>query len=252
MFIASLLFDLGDLEGAVVRLAAISESGMPLYVATSSATLARMYASLGLTEPLKELVDSAVQAVEAPLGVFLASSVWADLGFTALMTGDFKTAGERFERGLATSSSSSYWEKPRLLIGRARVHTARREYEEAHRALDEAQTFLLEKELLTFDQILGHGRGEVLLAEGRSAEASRLLTEALDLAERRGLRVPFVEVATTASRAANAIGDSELGGRHLAAARAKMTEMTATVVDLAFKSAVENSWLSRLDEPVVS
>jgi class 3 adenylate cyclase/tetratricopeptide (TPR) repeat protein len=252
IFVASLQFDLGDVEGAVVRLAEISEWGMPLYVATSSATLARMYASLGITGPLKELVNSAIEAVEAPLGNFLASSVWADLGFSAFMTGDFKTAAERFERGLATSSSSSYWEKPRLLIGQARVHTAQREYEEAHRALDEAQTFLLEKELRTFDHLLGHGRGEVLLAEERATEASRLLTEVLVIADERGLRVPFVEAAATASRAASARGDSELAGRHLAAARAKVTEMTSTVVDPVLKAAMESSWMTRLDEPVVS
>lgn len=121
IFVASLLFELGDVEGAVTRLAEIhrgvSERGMPLYVAASSATLARMYASLGMTEPVGELVDTAVEAVEAPLGLFLASSVWADLGFAAFVSGDFNTAGERFERGLATSSASSYWEKPRLLIG---------------------------------------------------------------------------------------------------------------------------------------
>jgi tetratricopeptide (TPR) repeat protein len=252
IFVASLLFDLGDLEGAVFRTAEISERGMPLYAAASSAALARMYASIGTTEHVGELVDSAVEAVEGPLGLFLASSVWADLGFAAFMSGDFQTAGERFERGLATTSASSYWEKPRLLIGRARVHTAHGEHEEAHRALDEAHTFLMEKELLTFDHLLGHGRGEVLLAEGRSAEASRLLTEVLDLAEARGLRVPFIEVATTASRAANAIGDSELGRSHVAAARAKVIEMTSTIVDPVFKSAVESSWLSRLDEPAVS
>lgn len=252
IFVASLLFDLGDLEGAISRTAEISERGMPLYGAASSAALARMYASVGTTEHVAELVDSAVEGVEGPLGRFLASSVWADLGFAAFMSGDFQTAGERFERGLATTSASSYWEKPRLLIGRARVHTAQGDYDSAHRALDEAQTFLLDKELRTFDHLLGHGRAELLLAEGRSAEASRLLTEVLEIEVQRGLTVPFLETAATASRAAIANGDPELASRHLGAARAKVVDMTSTVVDPVLKAAIESFWATRLDVPLVS
>ena len=119
----ALQYERGEIESGINRLVAARRSvldlGMNFFVALASAELAHMYASLRLDEQVTELRSSALEALRAPLGEFLGSSVWAGLGRANLALGEFSGADDDFRSGLEVSSASQYWERPRLLTGRA-------------------------------------------------------------------------------------------------------------------------------------
>ncbi|MFP3916066.1 MAG: AAA family ATPase, partial [Actinomycetota bacterium] len=152
------------------------------FVAAASAGLARIHGSLGWEEARRQARAAALEAVGSPLGGYVGSTVWADLGDAELAAGDLAAAASDFSQGLSSSSASKYWEKPRLLIGLARARAGQGEVVEAHRLLDEAGAYLLDKEVRTFDAHLEHARGEVELAGEEPEEAVARLTRAGDLA----------------------------------------------------------------------
>jgi len=250
---ATLHYDRGDIETGIGLVSGVQreviEQQMNLYTALTSATLVRMYGSLHLVESLKELRSSALEAVQAPLGNYLASTVWADLGYANLAIGEIASADEDFTNGLATASATQYWELPRLLIGRALVAAELGEFDRAHRQLDEAQAFLLEKELRLFDASLGHARGTALITEGRNPEAAEQLSDAFEAATRTGLRPLAARIAVTATSAAVAAGDGDGARRNDETARSLVDEIVAAVIDEDLRNAVEKAILAPLDQP---
>lgn len=225
-----------------------TETGMPFFVALTSAGQAHLYASLGMDEPMREARSAALAAVDTPVGDFVASTVWAEIGYAALARGDLGEAADRFDLGLATPSASQFWEKPRLLLGRALVSTAQDDATAAHRFLDEADTYLLGKEVRAYDGHVLHGRGLALLAEGQPEAAAAKLESALEIAaSQRWLRL-HAESATAAARARSSMGDTDAARRHLAAARAGVEEMMRSVEDPEIRQAMESVWLAPLGQ----
>lgn len=248
---AFFLFERGRIDDALQDLetarAIAVEQNFSFYLAVANAGLARIYANLGMETEMREARSAAVEAVNAPLGDFIGSTVWTELGLAALAAGDPAAAGEAFRRGLASSSASKYWEKPRLLIGRASAEVATDDPAAAHRSLDEAQTFLLEKEVRAFDAHVESARGAALLAEGRAAEAAPHLEAALELARAGKWRLLEIETAGTAARAAVALDDPDAARRHVAAARAQVEEMAGALADPELAAAVRAAWSAPLE-----
>lgn len=248
------LYQNGQIESAVTRLkdglALATDANIPFFAAAAAAGLAKVYGCLGLDEPMKEARSTAIEAVGTPLGGFIGSTVWVELGYASLAIGDLPAAEDAFDKGLESSSASKYWEKARLLIGRALVRTRQGDFAAAHSALDEAQTFLLEKEVRAYDAHLEYARGETLLAEDKTEEASARLAAARDLATASEFRVLTVQIATAAARAATTMGDPEAAGHHLATARAEVDEIARLVDDPDLKRAVEAAWAEPLDQIV--
>jgi len=253
---ATLQYDRGDIETGIGQVSRVRrevvDQQMNLYIALTSATLVRMYGSLHLAESLPELRSSALEAVQAPLGNYLASTVWADLGHANLAIGEITGADEDFTNGLAAASATRYWEFPRLLIGKALVAAELGEFDSAHRHLDEAQTFLLEKDLRLFDAALGHARGRALATEGRKSEAAERLADAFEAATRMGLRPLAARIAVTATRTAIAAGDAGGARRNDETARSLVGEVMAPITDKDLRSAVERAILAPLDQPATS
>ena len=251
-WIGDLLLQRGEIELGISRIAEIrreaKDSGAPMYEATTAATLARIYAWLGIEEPIAELRTSSLDALQRPMGEYLASTVWADLGFANLALGNAAEAEEDFRIGREVASANQYWERPRLLVGRAMALCQMGEYGEGHRCLDEAQTFVLEKGVRFFDAHIAHGRGEVLLAEAKAGEAMEKLTEAREVAEAARLKILELEIARAMARAALAAGDEGQAGEHAARARAIVEEMAGSIVDEQLRSALESTWLKTLDQ----
>lgn len=252
-FAGTLLYDRGDVETGVSRIAdvrrAVIEEGINFYIATTSAILARMYASLQLQAPLHDLRESALEAVQAPLGNYLASTVWAELGLANLALGDLEQADEDFASGLAASSATQYWERPRLLIGKAATAVARDDLARAARDLDEAEIIIQEKELRIYEGDLRHARGKLHLAQGQPAETMAQLEVAREAAESAGLRPLMAQISVTAAQAAAASGDSEAADRHAADARAVADSIASSVIDDELRNAVKVAWLDPLDQP---
>lgn len=249
--IGSLLYERGEVELAISRLVEVRrgvvEENVTFVVAVTSAALAQIYASLGMMDSATEMREAALEALQAPLGGFLASTVWANVGSAGLESGDLGAAEEDLGRGLEVSSASQYWEKPRLLILRALVRARWGRPDDAHRFLDEAQTFLLSKEVRAFDAHLGYARGVALLAEGKPGEASDRLERAVPAATVSGYRPLAVRISAAAASAAMARGDSETAAGHVAQARAEVELMAGSVVDEELRSSLRTAWLTPLE-----
>lgn len=247
-----LLYEQGRIEEALAHFqdarTEAAAAQQTFFVAVSWAGLARIHGSLGMGEQMEEARSAALEAVHAPLGNYVASTVWAELALGSLDGGDLETARRDLEAGLASSSASQYWEKPRLLIGRALLLAETGDASGAHGSLDEAQTFLLEKGMRTYDAHLDHARAEAFLAEGKPEEAAPRLTRALELASAAEWRVLALRIAGTAARVATLLGDDEAARRHVAAARADVEEMAGRVTDPDLRRAMERAWSRPLDQ----
>ncbi len=248
--IARYQFELGRIEEALDRLRSVQEMGSfgpnRAFVAVAMAVQAHVFATLGMEEAMSESRSNALECVNGSLGAYMASSVWAEAGAASLTRGDLASAEADFDQGLSISSASMYWEKPRLLIGKARVRAALGEPAAAHRLLDDAQTFLLEKEVRAFDAHLEHARGEALLVGGEAEEAAGHLASAHDLAREGGLRILVIEISAAAARAATALGDVEAARHHTETARADMEDVAEQMLDPDLKSAFITTWSTRL------
>jgi predicted negative regulator of RcsB-dependent stress response len=254
ILLAHHLYENGQIGAAVTRLkvgrALATDAHTPFFAAAAAASLAKVYGCLGLDEAMREARSAALEAVDSPLGGFIGSTVWVELGYASLAIGDLPAAADAFDKGLSSSSASKYWEKARLLIGRALVRTRQGDFAGAHSSLDEAQTFLLEKEVRAFDAHLEQARGESLLAEGKTEEAAARLAAAQELATASELRVLTLQIATAAARAATVLGDSDAARHHLDTARAAVEEIARSVDDPDLKRAVEAAWAEPLDQIV--
>jgi tetratricopeptide (TPR) repeat protein len=232
---ATLLWCRGDLEPALHYIERARESaaarGMTYFTAAACATSAWIYATLGLAEEAEVIRRRAIEDVRSPIGGFVSSTVWADLGFAALALGDMEGAADAFEEELGASSATKFWEMPRLLVGHALVQAANGEVAEAHASLDEAERFLREKEVRVFDAHLAHGRAEVLIAEGKPDEAAVRLAEALEAAEAAGWRVFSVQLAASAAALAEKRGDQAEARRCLELIRREVDAMASAVQD---------------------
>ena len=252
IFTGTLSYDLGDIEAGVSLLSETHRDVVGqksnFYVAVTSATLVRMYGSLHMTGNVPELRSLALEAVQAPLGNYMASTVWADLGYASLAMGDIDLARDDFANGLGAVSATQYWEKPRLLIGSALVSIETGDVPQAQRLLDQIEAFLLEKELRLFDADLDHARGKALLAEERYEEALERLSAAHDAATAMGLRPLAVQIAVTAATAAMALDRGDVAQEYEEGARTLVAEIARSVIDDELRTAVETAWLEPLDQ----
>ncbi len=252
--IGTMLYEKGEIESAISRIAevrrAVTEQNATFFVAVSSSALALIYSSLGVGESAAEMRDSAVAMVGAPLGNFLASTVWADLGHARLAAEDHDGAVADFANGLKESSASQYWEKHRLLTGMAMARAAQGDPVEAHRLLDEAQTFLMGNEVRGFDAQMEYARGVALLAEGKAEEALERLAAALEQARSPMHRLLAIRIRTAAARAAVAAGDLDAAASHVAEVRGEVDSIARSFIDEGLRAAMIDTWLAPLDQIV--
>lgn len=248
-----LQYERGDVEAGISRIADVQraaiESDVPTFVAMASATLARVYASVGVTARVAELRSTALESVEAPMGGYLASSVWADLGYANLALRRSAEADSDFRMGRGVSSTTQYWERPRLLVGRALALVGEGNHDEAHTCIDQAETFVMEKGVHFYDAHLAHARGEALLDAGKAEEAAAKLSRAVTAANDMGLRVLGVRIAETAARAFRAAGDPETAAEHSARAKADVEAMAGSIVNAELRQSLESAWLAPLESP---
>lgn len=205
---ASLLYEQGHIEEGLRHLhesrKVLIESSMPFFDSLTSAVLSRIYGMLGMADESLDLRSVAVAALELPFGGFLASTVWVELGLAGLALGRLDEAAADFERGLGVSAASQYWEKPRLLIGRALTLAAAEDHPAAAARLTEAEAFVEAKGLRTYDVHLSRTRGQLLVARGRLAEGAASLAETVGAAREKGWRMEALQAAHAAAVAGEA------------------------------------------------
>jgi class 3 adenylate cyclase/predicted ATPase len=232
--IGELLHYLGDLEGSLShymsgkRLA--DQLGQSFVAGATSSGMALVYATAGVGEPIPELRAEAHGSLDGPMGEFLASTIWADLGFTSLMSGEPEVADTEFSTGLAASSISQFHERPRLLGGQALARIRIGELEGIESLLDEAWTFVRQRSYVTHDPLLHLAQGELEMGRGQFGEADESLVLAQSKAMEFGLRLLTVRVLEARARLSLAAG---MGATtpHVETARSIVEALAATIAD---------------------
>jgi hypothetical protein len=205
--------------------------------------MARVYAVVGLVDKVPQLMSEAESRLSGPNGEFLASSVWADLGFANLAMREPEQAIEQFSQGLGASSTSQFIEKPRLLLGRALANMEVDDLVAAGKDLADAVTFAETKGLGLYAAHLGLGEGLLSERNGDIAAAERALTRAQEEAMSRGQRLALIGIMDARARLANTGGDAAQASAHTESTRSVVDTVAAGIADQTLRDGFVETWI---------
>jgi len=251
-YVAVCHFELGEIEEAlsqwldVTRVA--TAIGQPFTAAVGFSGMARVYATAGLVDQVPDLMAEAEDRLSGPNGEFLASSVWADLGFTNLLIGEHESAFEQFNKGLAASSTSQFIEKPRLLLGRALAEMETDDPAGAATDLAEAVNIIEGKGLGLYFAPVGHAEALLSQRSGDIEAAARALTKAQAEAMSRGQRLHLIETFGARAKLAATTGNPEEASAHVESARSVIEAVASGIADQTLRDGFVERWQRTADE----
>ncbi|MGB7858907.1 MAG: adenylate/guanylate cyclase domain-containing protein [Acidimicrobiia bacterium] len=245
----AVLYEMGDLEGALARYVdcrrVADRQGQP-FVAVGGATgSALIYAELGMSDPIPELREVAEASFGRPMSDFLASTIWADLGTVSLFEADYERAAESFATGLQVSSTTQYIERPRLLCGQALTAIGLHDIDKAVTALDEAQRIIDDKRLEVYRAHVGHARGLTFLEQGDLEASAVALLEAQQKAMTFGQVLQSMKILKTRAEVAAQIGNTDEATLFRQQAGEAVASMSESIVDETLK----RSFLTKETQP---
>ena len=136
----------------------------------------------------------ALAVLENPMGVLGGGIAWAELGECGLLIGELKQARQLFEKALAVRTPFMYLQRPRYLMGLARVALQEGQPEAAHQHLAEARAFVDERKLQWHRAPLAFWEAETQIGLAQPAAAADCFRSAQSAAQAMGLR-PLAERA---------------------------------------------------------
>ena len=241
----------GDVEHALAVLAQAKrigeQSGQLFNAAAAAARMAVIYTELGMPDD-DHLGRTALEYLDTPMGDMLASSVYADLGWAALIRGDVDEAERMFVTGVEGSSASRLHEASALLLGLAEVRIAQGDTAVAASLIDEALAFTIERGIRYRRPPEAFTRATLLLAEGRRSEAIAALGQGAE--DARTMSMPGWEQRllirlTEALALAGRMEDADAAAH---AARSLAEERASRVADPEIASAIVETTLARLPD----
>jgi class 3 adenylate cyclase/tetratricopeptide (TPR) repeat protein len=250
--VGTCLSQLGRIEDALacfVDMRRVAErSHQPFNAAAGLSGMALIYATAGMIDEIPDLRDEAEGKLAGPLGEFLASTVMADFGYADLARGDFARAAGEFKRGLEASSTSYFYEKPRLLAGRALALSELGDTSEARKALEEGQSMVEEKSLGLYRALLSYTRARVLAKQDPDAETvSESLRSAQESAMESGQRLLLIEIHRVSAILARAAGRGEEAESHVRRAREAVESVAEDIADPDLRQGFLRRWANELD-----
>lgn len=232
--IGTFYYMLGDLEDALaykVNSRRRGEQERQDFVAGAAAGgMALIYATAGVGDEVPRLREDALAAIDGPMGEFLASSIWADLGFTSLTLGKYGEAESELASGLNASSTYQFVERPRLLAGRALALALAERPAEAHPPLEEAWSFVRQRGYVAQEPLLRHAEGIVAMAETRYDAAEESLSLAHQAAMDSGQRLLLFQILEARARLARMQGLDDWS-QHVESARSLVASMAESIAD---------------------
>ena len=242
----AILFELGEPEAALSRYVDARRvaglSGQTFVDGAAAACMAFVYALAGLPASVPQLRQEAIAGVEGPMGEFFGSTVWSELGWAALVSGDFVTAETDLARGLATSSVTRYHSRPRLLAGRALALIKLGRLTDASEVLAEVREFIDRHQLAAAEPLASWVEGEWLAASGRPEEASAALASAHEGALGLGQRCLLLPVLGARSRLAVAAGDRAAADHHRRTALDLIEAIVGSIADETLAVGLRSHW----------
>jgi tetratricopeptide (TPR) repeat protein len=163
--------------------------GAPWVEADAMCLLGTVYLEISpsLLDKVVEYHDQAIQIMEHPGGAMLGGSAWTELGFCMYAVGKYQEAASFFHKGLTIPTILSNLERPRLLVGAANLAISQKNVPEAERLLKEARDFVDEKGLKCHDSIVTLAQASLSVAQGQQEEALAHLKRMEDAAQEEGL-----------------------------------------------------------------
>jgi class 3 adenylate cyclase/tetratricopeptide (TPR) repeat protein len=231
----SFLFELGDLEGALSRfvdtIRIATRMGQLFVAGSGSSGMALVYATAGMASQAIEQRGRAVEATQNPMGEFMGSTIWADVGFVDLELGDAREALADFARGLEAASTSQHLERPRLLAGQALARMATGDFQGARADLDQAWDYAYGRAYVPPRTLLGYAAGVLETATGRLESADQTLDAAQQSAMDMGQRPMIARILEARARVAQLSNDAAAADAHSTAAREVVEAIGESIAD---------------------
>ena len=201
---------LGRVEAALDWLSrgevAVAESSANFVTPALAATRAHLDAlSLDATGS-QEQRERALAGLGLPLGDFQASPVWADLAFASAEYGRWDDVEADATLGLEASSSTRFWERPRLLAAAALAAVERADTDRASELVHEADAYVRQRRMRIFLPLLGYVSAVVTRAAGDLVAAEREAAAAETGAIEMGMRILACDVAGLRAEVAETSG----------------------------------------------
>lgn len=239
----TLIYEQGGIEEALGRLhearRILVERPLPFFDAVAAAALARVYATVGLVDEATENRRAALEALATPLGGFLGSTVRSELGQASALLGRIDEAAAEFEEGLAAHSASQYWERPRMLLGRARLAADAGDHGSAQALVEETEAFLAEMTVKTYDIHVARAKGDLLLAQGRYDAARTMLVGVARTAQAATWTMEALQAAHAAAVAAVHLGQ---GTAEVGLLDEIRDRVASGIVDPRLRTSFEATW----------
>jgi tetratricopeptide (TPR) repeat protein len=172
-----------------------------------------------------ELHKHALRLLESPLGFMTGAISWADLCLCAVMTGDLELAQVTLDKALSVPNTYSMIERPRHLIGGARLAAAQGDWERALSLANDARAHAEERELRQHYPLTALTQGIVNAAAGHSEAALAALDQARGEAEASNMRPILWQAHAAAAGALSDLGRHQAAEQHRAAAEKILTEI---------------------------
>jgi class 3 adenylate cyclase/tetratricopeptide (TPR) repeat protein len=248
--IGECLYQLGRIEDALARFADMrrvaGRNNQPFNAAAGLSGMALVYATAGMPDQIPALRADAEEKLAGPIGEFVASTVLADFGFVDLLGGDYAGAKKSLERALRASSTTAFFERPRILCGHALASIGLGELDAAAEDLEQALEVTSGKDLTLYQSFLGHARGELMAARGRPVEARDALEEAHRHAVDTGQRLMDIQILHSTSRQAAALAQRDEATGYLDQAREVVEAIAGEIADETLRGSFRAQWLSGL------
>jgi tetratricopeptide (TPR) repeat protein len=166
------------------------EEYAPFLLAPVLGSLGMVYLEISphFHEKTLELHHHALRLLETPLGFMTGAISWADLCLCAVMTGDFELAQVTLDKALNVPNTYSMIERPRHLVGAARLAGAQGDWERALKQANDARAYAEERQLRQHYPLTALTQGKVQLEMGEHEAALEALSTAKKEAVQMGMR----------------------------------------------------------------
>ncbi|MBN4064636.1 AAA family ATPase [Dehalococcoides mccartyi] len=228
---------------------AISQSAGLSYIEAATAALLgsiELDISPDRANATAQLNQLSLEALDKPLGTAMGAMVWAELGFSSMMTGNPEQAKEMFDNGLTISTATKILSKPQLLMGQGMLQMMDGDIEGALATIDEAQQFADSTRMLHYTPFFGLMRGMMHGAAGNPESALESLAESKSQAVSLGMLPTALQASLVATGIISSQDDDEAAKIAQGECENLIEQITASITDSQISEAFNTSAKAKL------
>ena len=204
--------------------------------------------SMELVNRTAEYHTQAIEVLERPLASVMGALAWAELGHCVLKMGDTDRADEFFQKGLEISTATRYLMRPRLLIGSALVALARKDLDGADKLVREAREFTEERGMKYLYPLVDIADASVSGARGETERALENLAHAEKVALEMRMRPAVLAARVVSARLMATAGRTEEAEAKIQEARMMVDEIAGLFEDETLRGLYVQSAMSNITQ----